>query len=220
MSLHVVASTKEKGDELKRLIERGCLYTGFVAVSDFVVEEIPSMSGVVVRATFGRPGWELGATASAAVAVGSSGDNAASLEFVDEEALLDGEDPSVKNYTAMGEGKESCASKPKACSNCTCGRRELEEEVGAEEAKRRLENGTVRSSCGSCYLGDAFRCATCPYLGMPAFKPGEKLQLDVDKSNLGSAAVIASNDTPATGSNGETRGKGMPPVGSVVKVAL
>ncbi|XP_072291311.1 anamorsin [Eucyclogobius newberryi] len=98
------------------------------------------------------------------------------VDLLDSDALLDEEDlkkpePTSLKAAVCGEGT---VKKKKACKNCTCG---LAEELDQEsEAK---PNGNLpKSACGSCYLGDAFRCASCPYLGMPAFKPGEKILLD------------------------------------------
>ena len=82
------------------------------------------------------------------------------------------------SWSVVKEPEPACETKPKACKNCSCGRKEAEEQgVSEEEMKRRLESGEVNSSCGSCYLGDEFRCASCPYRGMPAFKPGDKVTL-------------------------------------------
>jgi len=73
----------------------------------------------------------------------------------------------------------------KACKNCTCGRAEKEQQQDQVQDTQPVEKKTnepgivktVNSSCGNCYLGDAFRCGGCPYRGMPSFKPGEKVTI-------------------------------------------
>ncbi|XP_068459184.1 anamorsin [Clinocottus analis] len=96
------------------------------------------------------------------------------VDLMDSDALLDEEDlkkPDPASLKATcGEG----STKKKACKNCTCG---LAEELD-QESEGKQKTNLPKSACGSCYLGDAFRCASCPYMGTPAFKPGEKIVLD------------------------------------------
>ncbi|XP_051978953.1 anamorsin-like [Xyrauchen texanus] len=96
------------------------------------------------------------------------------VDLVDSDALLDAEDLKKPDPSSL---KASCGDdskkKKKACKNCTCG---LAEEL-EQENKVTQKASLPKSACGSCYLGDAFRCASCPYLGMPAFKPGGKVLL-------------------------------------------
>uniref|UniRef100_A0A2K6D2P0 Anamorsin n=1 Tax=Macaca nemestrina TaxID=9545 RepID=A0A2K6D2P0_MACNE len=94
------------------------------------------------------------------------------MALIDSEELLDPEDLKKPDlaplWTACGEGK-----KRKTCQSCTHG---LAEELEKEKSREQMSS-QPKSACGNCYLGDSFRCASRPYLGMPAFKLGEKVLL-------------------------------------------
>ncbi|KAJ2161328.1 electron carrier [Coemansia sp. RSA 552] len=106
-------------------------------------------------------------------------------EIEDQDALLEEEDlarPDMASLARPGDSKP----RRKACKNCTCGLAEgriVDEDAECGPAakprkpRKPVDTVNVKSSCGSCSLGDAFRCSSCPYLGMPAFKPGEKVAL-------------------------------------------
>lgn len=137
-------------------LETTCLFAGAVEAS---ISSQAAGTKLSVQLSCAKPTWS-----TAAVALPGA-------ERINEDELL-GEVPQP-----VGKGKSDCSTQPKACANCSCGRKDLEDKLGAEEAKKQLEQGKQRSSCGSCYLGDAFRCEGCPYRGLPAFKPGSKVEL-------------------------------------------
>jgi len=98
-------------------------------------------------------------------------------DIIDEDSLISEQD---LEKPSIDKGDCEVGSTKKACKNCSCGRVEMEQN-GTAVPKRKLtlemlENPGVESSCGSCGLGDAFRCRDCPYMGLPAFKPGNKIK--------------------------------------------
>ncbi len=81
----------------------------------------------------------------------------------------------------------TAAAPKKACKDCSCGLAEAQAADGGEGGgapekppltKEMIDN--PKSACGSCGLGDAYRCAGCPYRGLPSFKDGEKITLPDD----------------------------------------
>ena len=114
-----------------------------------------------------------------------------------EQALQSGEeqiDPATllqdeEEYKKMG--KYNCMTKPKPCKGCTCGR--------AESGPRDVNIEDPKSSCGRCYLGDAFRYANCPHMGKPAFKPGDKVELEVGNGTDGPAQTEEVTFTDTSG---------------------
>jgi anamorsin len=114
--------------------------------------------------------------------------NAPSTPTIDPETLLTDADrvrPAACEPVTAG----AVPRRKKACKGCTCGLAEIEAEeranapvvlldgqidgravaVSGNEKERLLAAAAAApkatSSCGNCFLGDAFRCASCPYMG-------------------------------------------------------
>jgi len=103
--------------------------------------------------------------------------------LIDEDNLLSDASNLLAPPPAMSAAatKDDCSGR-KACDDCTCGRADAEgtATTTTTTAQQPQRAPIQSSSCGKCSLGDAFRCASCPYLGKPAFKAGqEHLVLDL-----------------------------------------
>ncbi|KAF2496586.1 Fe-S cluster assembly protein dre2 [Lophium mytilinum] len=115
-------------------------------------------------------------------------------DLIDEDDLITEADMARPVMQPL-ECQPKAGKRRRACKDCTCG---MKEKLEAEDAAKRADadkalqtmklgaddldevDFTVQGkvgSCGNCALGDAFRCDGCPYIGLPAFKPGEEVRL-------------------------------------------
>ena len=89
-------------------------------------------------------------------------------DLIDEDDLLSSYDLLMSGLIIPDKiSNKDCKTSRKACKGCTCGR-----------ADEPLENKSKSSMCGNCYLGDGFRCNTCPSKGLPPFNPDEKVMIN------------------------------------------
>ncbi|KAJ1309185.1 hypothetical protein OPQ81_004854 [Rhizoctonia solani] len=128
---------------------------------------------------------------------------APSSNTIDPDSLLTAADK-AKPVPTCEPPNPNAPRRKRACKGCTCGLAEIEaaEAVvmldGMVDGNARAVSGDEKarliaaakaapkatSSCGSCFLGDAFRCASCPYLGLPAFQPGQKVEIDAGMDDI------------------------------------
>ncbi|KAL2823848.1 Fe-S cluster assembly protein dre2 [Aspergillus cavernicola] len=122
-------------------------------------------------------------------------------ELIDEDTLLSADDLN-RPIVPPPECQPKAGKRRRACKDCTCG---LAAQIEAEDKERRddadknlnvlkLESDDLNEldftvqgktgSCGNCALGDAFRCDGCPFIGLPAFKPGQEVQILNDVAQL------------------------------------
>ncbi|KAF9612554.1 hypothetical protein IFM89_002150 [Coptis chinensis] len=134
-------------DEIVSTLKRRLLLAGFLDAK----VPLENLNSFTVRAN--KPSWKMGSSFTIKKSTKSLPkvqiDN--DLDLIDEDSLLTEED--LKKPQLLPVDDCEVGSTRKACKNCSCGRAE------------------------ACGLGDAFRCGSCPYKGLPPFKLGEKVSL-------------------------------------------
>ncbi|KEH31914.1 anamorsin-like protein [Medicago truncatula] len=153
------------GDKMIPDLENKLLLAGF--------SEIQALQSSVIKAK--KPSWKIGSSFALKKFVKSS--PKVQIDFdsdlIDKNSLLSEED---LKKPELPSGDCEIGPTRKACKNCSCGRAEEEEKV-LKLGLTAEQINNPQSACGSCGLGDAFRCSTCPYKGLPAFKMGETVLL-------------------------------------------
>ncbi|KAK6914251.1 Methyltransferase type 11 [Dillenia turbinata] len=175
--LLVVHHTSSMGPQTGKAtssIERKLLVAGFIEAQSVQLGPALTAQSFGIRAK--KPAWTIGSSFSIKRATKSLpkvqiDDD---LDLIDEDSLLTEEDLKRPQLPPIGDCE--VGSTRKACKNCACGRAEAEERV--QKLGLTVDQlNNPQSACGSCGLGDAFRCSTCPYKGLPPFKLGEKVSL-------------------------------------------
>ncbi|PFH61516.1 hypothetical protein XA68_17093 [Ophiocordyceps unilateralis] len=165
------------------------ILAGLVEAGD--VFEKPADEEAVVPLRLGKKGKDPPATSKFDFSQ-LNGDDDDDDDLVDENDLLSEEDRKRRPTIPVNCQPEK---RRRPCKDCTCG---LAAKFEAEDRERRAKatqglealkldandlnelDFTVKGktgSCNNCSLGDAFRCSTCPYIGLPAFKPGEEVRI-------------------------------------------
>lgn len=174
--IHLTQDTDDlPSEKILSSLERKILVAGFLEPEAFPQKSngLSEVRSLKIKAK--KPSWKIGSSFTIKASKGLPKVQISDdLDLIDEDTLLTEEDLKKPQLPPVGDCEVGATRK--ACKNCTCGRAEEEQKV--EKLGLTMDQiDNPQSACGSCGLGDAFRCSTCPYKGLPPFKIGEKVSL-------------------------------------------